>query len=211
VQTTRNHFTRRRLILSALLGLAFIPGWRLYHILLAGNFHVVDTGRCYRGAQPSPAKLADLVRRYGVRTVINLRGVADDEDWYPDEVNSARELGIKLVDVGMWSNSPPEVDEFRKLIRSLSEDEGPFFVHCFYGSDRTGLGSALYLLLRTSATLPEARRQLALYFGHIPRGRASCQDGVLDCYENWLRSIGSPHSPKMLRRWGLEVYDGQLH
>jgi protein tyrosine/serine phosphatase len=202
---------RRRLVLWILLGLALIPAWRLYYILLAGNFHAVADGQCYRGAQPSAADLATLVRRHHIRTVINLRGVADeDEPWYPLEVKTAGELGIKLVDVGMWSNSPPEVDEFRKLIRSLSEDDRPFFLHCFSGSDRTGLASALYLLLRTSATLPEARGQLGLYYGHIPRGRADCQDRVLDCYENWLLREGQVHSPMLLRRWGLEVYDGRL-
>ena len=72
-----------------------------------------------------------MVSDYGIRTVINLRGVTDDEEWYHAEVKAAKELGVKLVDVGMWSNSPPPKGEFRILIRSLAEDEGPFFVHCF--------------------------------------------------------------------------------
>jgi protein tyrosine/serine phosphatase len=200
----------RRWALWILLVLALIPGWRLYHILLAGNFHVVEADQCYRAAQPSPSELAAQVRHYGIRTVINLRGISEDEDWYPLEVKMARELGVKLVDVGMWSNSPPEVEEFRNLIRSLADDSAPFLIHCFSGSDRTGLGSALYLLLRTQATLPEARRQLGMYYGHIPRGRACCQDRVLDCYENWLGGINQLHSPELLRRWGLEVYDGRV-
>ena len=201
---------RRRLVLWILLLALSAPAWWLYQLLLAGNFHVVENGRCYRGAQTTASELNDLVERYGIRTVINLRGVSEEEEWYPLEVNTAKKLGVKLVDVGMWSNSPPEVPEIRKLITSLSEDAGPFFLHCFYGSDRTGLGSALYLLLRTQATLPEARRQLSLYYGHIARGRASCQDQVLDCYERWLNKIGRPHSPELLRRWGLHEYDGIL-
>jgi protein tyrosine/serine phosphatase len=200
----------RRPVLWGLLVLALVPGWRLYHILLAGNFHVVDESRCYRAAQPTAAELTAMVRRYGIRTVINLRGISDDEEWYPLEVKVAKDLGIELVDVGMWSNSPPEIQEFRNLIHALADGKEPLLIHCNSGSDRTGLGSALYLLLRTDATLPQARQQLGLYYGHIPYSRASCQDRVLDCYENWLSNNNQRHTPELLRRWGLDVYDGRL-
>ena len=174
------------------------------------QFPCSRSGTLLSGWPNLAAQLAAMVEHYGIRTVINLRGVTDDEAWYHDEVKAAKDLGIKLVDVGMWSNFPPAAGEFRILIRSLAEDDRPFFVHCYSGSDRTGLGSALYLLLRTPATLPEARRQLSLYYGHIAGGRASCQDEILDCYEQWLRRLGMPHSPELLRHWGLEVYDGRL-
>ena len=96
------------------------------------------------------------------------------------------------------------------MIRSLANDPPPFFLHCYSGSDRTGMASALFLLLRTDTTLPQARRQLSLYYGHIPYGRAGCQDQVLDGYERWLGSIEREHSPKLLRQWGTEVYDGRF-
>jgi hypothetical protein len=33
---------------------------------------------------------------------------------------------------------------------------------------------------------------------------------VLDRYEDWLKSKGQTHAPNLLRRWGMEVYNGQV-
>src|SRR5690348_3995812 len=43
-------------------------------IVCLGNVHAVVPGRVYRCSQPSPAGLERLIKAYGVRTVINLRG-----------------------------------------------------------------------------------------------------------------------------------------
>ncbi len=198
----------RRAALICLLVFGLPIGWRVYDIVWGGNFHTVVPNICYRGAQPTAADLARLKRQYGLRTIINLRGVTEEDPLYWSELDTAAKLDIKVVDVGLWSTQAPSVEEFRKLVRSLTDDPPPFFVHCYSGSDRTGMASALFLLLRTDATLPQARRQLSIYYGHIPHGRASCQDEVLDSYERWLTSTQRKHSPELLRHWGLEVYDG---
>jgi len=199
-----------RVLRWALLAVLLIVGWRAYDIVFGGNFHAVAEGQCYRSAQPSAGNLTRIVRRHGIRTVINLRGLQDDEEeepWYPIEIRTARALGVKLVHVGLWSFTPPEREEFRLLVRSLADDPGPFLIHCHSGSDRTGLAAALFLLLRTEATLPQAKHQLSIYYGHFPWGRASCHDRVLDCYGRWLTSQSKQHSPQLLRQWALEVYD----
>ena len=42
--------------------------------LVWSNFSAVVPGRLYRCNHPTPARLAALTRRYGLRTLINLRG-----------------------------------------------------------------------------------------------------------------------------------------
>jgi protein tyrosine/serine phosphatase len=79
-------------------------------------------------------------------------------------------------------------------------------IHCRSGCDRTGLVSALALLLRTEATLGQARRQLSLYYGHYPFGLATCLDRVLDDYEDWLRQKGLEHRAAYLRQWAHTAY-----
>lgn len=194
----------------SLLGFVWLALWRVFDVLLGGNFHAVDPGLCYRGAHPSTSTLARIVHEHHIRTVINMRGIQEGKPWYHEQIDSAAELGVKLVHIGMWSSSPPEVPEFRNLVRTLADDPGPFFLHCHTGSDRTGLGAALYLLLRTNATLDDARHQLGLYYGHIPHGRASCHDRLLDSYEAWLASTSQQHSSRQLRHWALDVYDGTI-
>src|SRR5262249_45918260 len=46
-------------------------------VLFGGNLHAVVPGRVYRSGQMSSDKLAQVVRAYDIRTVINLRGCCD--------------------------------------------------------------------------------------------------------------------------------------
>jgi hypothetical protein len=79
-------------------------------------------------------------------------------------------------------------------------------VHCQRGVDRTGLVSALYLLLRTDATLEQARRQLSIRYLHINAGRTRAMGRFLDLYAGWLRERGETHRPDLLRHWLTEAY-----
>jgi hypothetical protein len=79
-------------------------------------------------------------------------------------------------------------------------------VHCYSGSDRSGFASACYLLLHTKSSVPEARAQLSLRFGHFPWGKAACLNQILDQYHAWLDSHNWNHSPDHFRFWASEIY-----
>jgi protein tyrosine/serine phosphatase len=55
-------------------------------------------------------------------------------------------------------------------------------MHCKSGADRAGIMSALYLLLRQSATLDEASKQLALKYLHIRQSKTGLLDAFLETY-----------------------------
>ncbi|WP_339913737.1 hypothetical protein [uncultured Brevundimonas sp.] len=68
---------------------------------VTGNFHTVSDGEVYRSAQPSAEALARYHRRFGIRTVINLRGKNESESWYRDEIETSERLGIHHIDFRM--------------------------------------------------------------------------------------------------------------
>src|SRR5438874_1538525 len=70
---SRRWSRRRRLGLGALLGVLLAVAVQLFQVTLGGNFHAVIAGEVYRCAQPTAQELATLIRRYGIRTVVNLR------------------------------------------------------------------------------------------------------------------------------------------
>ena len=70
---------------------------------LPANLAVVEEGRAYRSAQPSAEGLATLVGRYGIRTVVNLRGPNAGQPWYDEEVAACEELGVTLANHAMNS------------------------------------------------------------------------------------------------------------
>src|SRR5947209_8358851 len=80
----------------------------------------------------------------------------------------------------------PPPNEVRRMIEVLDRSEKPVLVHCQRGADRTGLVSTSAVLLYTTATLGEARRQLWPRYGHIRGGRTTIIDQFFDLYESWL-------------------------
>jgi protein tyrosine phosphatase (PTP) superfamily phosphohydrolase (DUF442 family) len=191
------------LLLSTCIVLAALIHGR--HLLWGGNFHTVLPGEVYRSAQPSKLQLEDWIRRYRIRTIINLRG-DNVEPWYYEEHDTGRALGVKVVDVGLWAKHAPLAEEFRLLVTTLAEAPRPILVHCNSGGDRSGLAAAVAVLLSRDYDITCARRQLSVYFGHNPFGLAACHDRLLDRYEEWLAQRGVEHHPEHLREWARAAY-----
>jgi protein tyrosine/serine phosphatase len=178
-------------------------------VFLGSNFHVVVAHHCYRSGQPSRASLTDMTRALGIRTVINLRGHQEDEDeepWYRPEIDTAKELGINIIHIGLSAYTPPSSREFSALIDALETSPEPILLHCHSGSDRSGLASAAYLLLKTDTPLQEASRQIHWRFGHNPWGGAACQHLVFGQYAEWLLAHGWRHTSARFRQWAHTEY-----
>src|SRR3954468_9809922 len=76
-----------------ILGTLMACAAELGRMVVARNRHVVVPGRVYRTAQLTPTQLEAFLHRYGVRTVVNLRGRPFDP-WYGDEMRATQALGI---------------------------------------------------------------------------------------------------------------------
>src|SRR6516225_9094460 len=94
------HGRRIKLIcwgLAAGMGLA--TGTEIVRLCLTHNLHAVIPGRVYRSAQLAPTDLERVVRRYGIRTVVNLRGTSDPNAWYIEECRTTHQLQIQQADI----------------------------------------------------------------------------------------------------------------
>ncbi len=198
--------TRRALALGTAVGLTAALAVEAATIYGGRNWHALVPGRAYRSAQLTPSQLRDAVERYGIRTVINLRGCSPGLDWYTDESRATHDLDISQEDITLSANRLPPPAEIRRLVEVLDGTEYPVLLHCRQGVDRTGLASAVVLLLRADVTLAEARRQLSLRYGHVPLGQTRCMGEFFDLYEDWLREQGRPHSREAFRAWACEDY-----
>lgn len=183
-----------------------LVGAEACRVILGPNFHVVVPGHCYRSAQPTATFLSDVVRSRGIRTVINLRGYNPHDPIIHDEADAALGLGICMVHVRMTAHFKSEEKELCNLLDALEACPEPILLHCGQGADRTGFAAACYLLLKTPATLEEAKGQLALRYGHFPVGRTTCQDNLLRDYGEWLQSQELTHAPQHFQTWAREVY-----
>lgn len=198
----------RPLAWGCLAGLLLAAGAEAARVLLGGNFHVVVPGRVYRCSQPKPAALADLVRRFGIRTVVNLRGCCAPYDWYMEEARAIHELDLCQEDICLSAYRLPSLHEMRRLVEVLDQTEYPIVLHCRRGADRTGLVAAVCQLLYTEANLREARRHMGPRFGHVAVGQTANLDKFLDQYEQWLQLTSQTHSPPAFRHWLGSEYRG---
>lgn len=149
------------------------------------NLHEIADG-VFRSAQPSPRLLRRLYRR-GVRTVINLRG-ADQGGAYRLEAETARSLGLCLIDLRMKSRDIPDAETLAALRDIFQSAEKPLVFHCKSGADRAGLAAAFYLMLIERRPATEALAQLNWRYGHIRRG----MPGILTTFLEAYRDEGEP-------------------
>jgi len=91
----------------------------------------------YRGGQPTLEGMRELSQR-GVKTIISLRPANEypSADQRVEEAYAAAN-GITLRRVPILLD--PDQEQIDEAIRLIQAAEGPVFVHCYYGSERTGV------------------------------------------------------------------------
>lgn len=203
--TRRRHWVRWAVV-GVLVSLLLTGGAEVVRVYAGLNDHEVIPGRVYRSAQPAEGDVAKLVDRTGIRTVLNLRGTAPWDDWYKGECRATFGANVSQEDVTLSAHTLPFPAELRRVVEVLDRSEYPVLVHCKQGADRTGLVSAMALLIYTDATVGEARRQLLPRYGHWPVARTVNIDRFFDLYESKLTAEGGVHSSERFRRWVLDEY-----
>lgn len=101
------------------------------------NFYRVDDG-VYRAAQPDRDAMKVLAH-YGVSEVLNLRDTHDDKD-------EAKDLPLVLHRIEMETDDVSQA-QLVQALDIIQNREGPILVHCWHGSDRTGVTIAAYRLV----------------------------------------------------------------
>jgi protein tyrosine/serine phosphatase len=157
----------RRLLLVLLLCIGAVAAYVL-HLVAADNFHVVSPGQVYRSSQMNSNALAQIIHEYGIKSILNLRGEKPKDAWYPDETNTASQLGVKHFDFALSAAREVTDKEIEQILAIIRDAPKPVLIHCQAGADRTGLVSALYCLAIESQTPVEADKQLTVWYGHVP-------------------------------------------
>jgi tyrosine-protein phosphatase SIW14 len=134
----------------------------------------VDPGRVYRAGEMTADGFAETVRRYQIRTVLNLQDDFPDPDicesfwdWRTvKESELCRRLGVRFVLIKpdliarrkIPLERPAAVDEFLNLMDR--EDSYPVLIHCKAGLHRTGVITAVYRMEYQGWTPDEAYAEL---------------------------------------------------
>jgi len=141
----------------------------------AKRLRVVTPGRFYRSGQMTADGFRDAVRRFHVRTVINLQQENKDPfmpvAWLGKptvlESDLCKALGVRYVsleggellsDEDAAVRRPAVIDEYLRILDA--PDAYPVLVHCLAGLHRTGLMTAIYRMEYEGWSRAEAVREL---------------------------------------------------
>ncbi len=102
------------------------------------RFEKVDDG-IYRGSAPSPQDVQWLKDNYNINKIISLDGRSGDKI-----ERACQLLNIKQLKLPLDGSKEALINLFKNNIKSLLKDNGPTYIHCYYGKDRTGLLAAIY-------------------------------------------------------------------
>lgn len=165
--------------------MALVFGLYLGGLQLFNNFHAVVPNELYRSAQISASEIEKYSKRYGIKTIINLRGENLGKDWYDEEVAAAKRNNIKHIDFRMSSKRELTKDRALKLIALMKNAQKPILLHCHSGADRTGLASALYLAAIKKESEFISELELSIIYGHFLFG-ARAMDSTFETLEPTL-------------------------
>ena len=113
------------------------------------NFYKIDD-KVYRSGQPDKKGFQELTT-LGIRNVLSFRDYHSDED--------GKDLGLSLYRVKMDAGDIT-TEKVVEALRIIKNSEGPILIHCWHGSDRTGLVSAMYRIVFQGWSREEAIDEL---------------------------------------------------
>jgi protein tyrosine/serine phosphatase len=156
------------------------------------NFHKISED-AFRSSQPTTYQLRKIIKKHGIKTVLNLRGYERNSPLRALEERVCEEAGVKLVYIEAYSRKIPEVktlEEFKRVFESI---EYPVLIHCKSGADRAGLGSTLFLHYRHGVPLEHANQLKLWPYGHIKHARTGLIDLFVELYSQ--RDKDAPSDP----------------
>ncbi|MCR4663429.1 MAG: tyrosine-protein phosphatase [Endomicrobiaceae bacterium] len=167
-------------LIVVMYGLFFADSW------LKGNFHIITENQAYRSRQLDEKLLTYYINKYGIKTVINLRGAEPGKDWYDAEMKVCSDYGVTHYDLDMAMDREPSTEQIETLINFFKTAPKPVFIHCLGGSDRTGLAATLWKMVMDKQDKKKAAKHMMFYYGHMPFGKAKPLDDWL-----WSTEISS--------------------
>ena len=158
----------------------------------------------FRSNQPSPERIK-IWSGKGIKTILNFRGETNQGSYFLEK-EACETFGIELINFRLFATKLPSRESILELENVFKKIKSPFLMHCKSGSDRAGLGSALYFIYILRSPITEAQKQLSIKFLHIGGWTAGILDFMLMRYREEFEDTGIS-----FKNWVAEIYEpGQL-
>jgi protein tyrosine/serine phosphatase len=176
--TTRKY----KILLSFFLLAFFLFSIYILYMNEQGNFHTITDGEAYRSAQLDTDELEYYIKKYNIKTIVNLRGKDAEAPWYEKEMKVSAEHNIEHFDISLSASKEPTEKDINELVQIFRTAPRPLLMHCLAGADRSGLAAAIWKLKIDGESRVKAEKQLSLLYGHLPIGGDTAMDRFFEKY-----------------------------
>lgn len=157
-------------IIVLLLGLIF-GGNYFYKRNLNYNLEEITENKVYKSGVIPPDKIADYIEKYNIKTVIDLRhgGVGDKLNPAKHADIIAEKEAVEAIKGVNYVNIPsvqiPTNENLEDFFTVLDKPESyPVLMHCYHGTGRAMIYSAIYRIEYENMNKTEARSKTRSFF-----------------------------------------------
>lgn len=160
---------KKKILIALVVVVLGITGKYVYDRHINHNFMEITEGKVYKSGVIPPDEIADYVKKYKIKSIVDLRfpGTGDDVNnpEVPAELTAEKEAVAKIPGVNYFNNGSDQVpkqenlDSFFKIMDN--QDNYPVLIHCYHGIGRAQMYSALYRIEYEGFSNEEARSKAA--------------------------------------------------
>lgn len=161
--------TKKKIVIALVVVVLGITGKYVYDRHINHNFMTITDGKVYKSGVIPPDEIADFVKKYKIKSIVDLRfpGTGDDVNnpEVPAELKAEKLAVAKIPGVNYFNNGSDQVpkqenlDKFFKIMDN--QDNYPVLIHCYHGIGRAQMYSAIYRIEYEGFSNDEARSKAA--------------------------------------------------
>ena len=161
---------KKILILLAVIGVVFGAKY-IYKRHLNYNLEEITENKVYKSGVIPPNKIADYIKEYNIKTVIDLRhgGVGDKLNPATHAEIEAEKKAVSAIEGVNYVNIPsvqiPTEENLQDFFTVLDKPESyPVLMHCYHGTGRAMIYSAIYRIEYEDMDKTKARSKTRPFF-----------------------------------------------
>lgn len=157
---------KKRIGFSIVAIVLIFVGKYVYDMHINHNFETISEGKVYKSGVIPPDEIADYVKKNNIKSIVDLRfpGTGDlvNNPEVAAQLKAERDAVAKIKGVNYFNNGSDQVpkqenlDVFFKIMDN--KENYPVLIHCYHGTGRAEMYSALYRIEYENFTNEAARK-----------------------------------------------------
>lgn len=156
----------KKIIRFLLLAIVIIfLGKYIYDMNINHNFEIITEGKVYKSGVIPPNEIESYVKKYHIKSIVDLRMPGTNDlvlnPEKPGELMAEKLAVAKIGGVNYFSNPSEQIPTTKNLeiFTEIMDNKAnyPVLIHCYHGTGRAELYSAIYRIEYENFTNEEAR------------------------------------------------------